>query len=627
MELGVPDFFQRKFAKVYILYEHALGYALFRVKVKSLETSDAVAALQQLAADLLNDEEEFMKCFKLHAFVPFSSSASALQNCNGISEGVVPQELKTFIEENLPASDVLLCISDRKLAESLKAPEVGLPETIACSSESILHEVFRALRFYFPKYIKEFSHFDESKAQIGLGHSYSRAKVKFNIYRNDNMIIQSINLLDQLDKDVNNFCMRVKEWFSYHFPELSKIVPDNPTFVKVIGLIRTRAGATEENLEALEALTNSQVASDIIESAKSSVGFDITDDDAENLATFTEKINALIERRRLTQEYLAKKLAGVAPNLSTMIGDRVSARLIAHAGSLTNLAKFPASTIQILGAEKALFRALRTRGATPKYGLIYHSQFITRAARENKGKISRFLAAKCAIASRIDCFSEVLCDIYGKHLKQQIEDRLNYFETGTTPPTNAEAMARAIAEVNKYIQRMKKKAIKTLNKRDSDSQEEKEAAVTTLETPILDSKKKRKKKRNLINGNITTTTVVDGVSNDQNEIVNHDEGELDQQQQQQQQQTTEMNQYQLLNDNKGEKSTTMKKKKKRHHSESIDLVENSMLTNGDHICVETIETSILSKRKRSASESSILLEDIKSDSLKKKKRKKTSYMM
>ncbi|CAH8627098.1 unnamed protein product [Schistosoma curassoni] len=610
--------------KVYILYEHALGYALFRVKVKSLETSDAVAALQQLAADLLNDEEEFMKCFKLHAFVPFSSSASALQNCNGISEGVVPQELKTFIEENLPASDVLLCISDRKLAESLKAPEVGLPETIACSSESILHEVFRALRFYFPKYIKEFSHFDESKAQIGLGHSYSRAKVKFNIYRNDNMIIQSINLLDQLDKDVNNFCMRVKEWFSYHFPELSKIVPDNPTFVKVIGLIRTRAGATEENLEALEALTNSQVASDIIESAKSSVGFDITDDDAENLATFTEKINALIERRRLTQEYLAKKLAGVAPNLSTMIGDRVSARLIAHAGSLTNLAKFPASTIQILGAEKALFRALRTRGATPKYGLIYHSQFITRAARENKGKISRFLAAKCAIASRIDCFSEVLCDIYGKHLKQQIEDRLNYFETGTTPPTNAEAMARAIAEVNKYIQRMKKKAIKTLNKRDSDSQEEEEeAAVTTLETPILDSKKKRKKKRNLINGNITTTTtVVDGVSNDPNEIVNHDEGELDQQQQQQQQQTTEMNQHQLLNDDKEEKSTTMKKKKKRHHSESIDLVENSMLTNGDHICVETIETSILSKRKRSASESSMVLEDIKSDSLKKKKRKK-----
>lgn len=179
-------------------------------------------------------------------------------------------------------------------------------------------------------------------------------------------------------------------------------------------------------------------------------GFDITDDDADNLATFTEKIMALIERRRLTQDYLSKKLVGVAPNLSTMIGDRVSARLIAHAGSLMNLAKFPASTIQILGAEKALFRALKTRGSTPKYGLIYHSPFITRASRENKGRISRFLAAKCAIASRIDCFSEVLCDIFGRHLRQQIEDRLNYFETGAAPPTNAEAMARAITEVSRH---------------------------------------------------------------------------------------------------------------------------------------------------------------------------------
>ncbi|CAH8607572.1 unnamed protein product [Heterobilharzia americana] len=288
--------------KVYILYEHALGYALFRVKIKSAESSGSVSAIQQLAGELLNDEEHFMNAFKLHVFVPFSSSASALQNCNGISEGIVPQELKAFIEENLPASsNVLLCVAERKLAEAIKAPEIGLSENIACSSESILHEVYRALRFYFPKYIKEFSHFDESKAQIGLGHSYSRAKVKFNIYRNDNMIIQSINLLDQLDKDVNNFCMRVKEWFSYHFPELSKIVPDNATFVKVVRLVRTRDGATEENLEALEALTDSQVASDIIESAKSSVGFDITDDDAENLATFTEKILALIERRKLTK--------------------------------------------------------------------------------------------------------------------------------------------------------------------------------------------------------------------------------------------------------------------------------------------------------------------------------------
>lgn len=95
-----------------------------------------------------------------------------------------------------------------------------------------------------------------------------------------------------------------------------------------------------------------------------------------------------------------------APNLQALIGDTVGARLISHAGSLTSLSKYPASTVQILGAEKALFRALKTKGNTPKYGLIFHSTFIGRAAAKNKGRISRYLANKCSIASRIDAFSE-----------------------------------------------------------------------------------------------------------------------------------------------------------------------------------------------------------------------------
>ena len=95
-------------------------------------------------------------------------------------------------------------------------------------------------------------------------------------------------------------------------------------------------------------------------------------------------------------------MKAVAPNLSTLIGEQVGAKLIAHSGSLMNLAKYPASTIQILGAEKALFRALKTRGPTPKYGLLYNSSFIGRAGAKNKGRVSRYLANKCAIAARID---------------------------------------------------------------------------------------------------------------------------------------------------------------------------------------------------------------------------------
>merc|ERR1712023_384598 len=123
-------------------------------------------------------------------------------------------------------------------------------------------------------------------------------------------------------------------------------------------------------------------------------------------------------------EYLKNKMNVVAPNLCALIGEHVGARLISHAGSLTNLAKYPASTVQILGAEKALFRALKTKGNTPKYGLLYHSSFIGRAQPKNKGRISRYLANKCSIASRVDCFSEDLTDKYGLKLRDQVEERL-----------------------------------------------------------------------------------------------------------------------------------------------------------------------------------------------------------
>jgi len=140
-------------------------------------------------------------------------------------------------------------------------------------------------------------------------------------------------------------------------------------------------------------------------------------------------------------------MTDIAPNLSELIGEHVGARLISHAGSLTNLAKYPASTVQILGAEKALFRALKTRGNTPKYGLIFHSSFIGRAATKNKGRISRYLANKCSIASRIDAFSEIPTSKFGEQLNQQVEERLRFYEGGELPRKNAEVMKGVIDEL------------------------------------------------------------------------------------------------------------------------------------------------------------------------------------
>merc|ERR1739840_92557 len=165
----------------------------------------------------------------------------------------------------------------------------------------------------------------------------------------------------------------------------------------------------------------------------------------------------LAEYRKKLAVCLRSKMANVAPNLSALIGEVVGARLISHAGSLTNLAKYPASTVQILGAEKALFSALKTKGNTPKYGLIFHSTFIGRAGSTNKGRISRYLANKCSIASRIDCFTETPTSVFGEKLKDQVEERLKFYETGDLPRKNVDVMNEAVEEAADELKKKKKK--------------------------------------------------------------------------------------------------------------------------------------------------------------------------
>merc|ERR1719424_897708 len=124
------------------------------------------------------------------------------------------------------------------------------------------------------------------------------------------------------------------------------------------------------------------------------MGTDCSPIDMLNIVSFASRVVDLTAYRQKLHAYLTEKMNTCAPNLSALIGEQVGARLINHAGSLTNLAKFPSSTVQILGAEKALFRALKTKSNTPKYGLIFHSTFIGRAAQKNKGRISRYWQTK-----------------------------------------------------------------------------------------------------------------------------------------------------------------------------------------------------------------------------------------
>jgi len=190
----------------------------------------------------------------------------------------------------------------------------------------------------------------------------------------------------------------------------------------------------------IEIVGDEDMAKAVQAAAKTSMGMECSAVDMVNIVNFTQRMVKLAEFRKNLSHYLTEKMAVVAPNLSALIGDTVAARLISKAGSLTNLAKAPASTVQILGAEKALFRALKTKGNTPKYGLIYHSTFIGRADAKNKGRISRYLANKCSIATRIDSFSDEPTRLYGEKLRDQVEERLKFYETGAAPRRNIDVM-------------------------------------------------------------------------------------------------------------------------------------------------------------------------------------------
>ena len=244
------------------------------------------------------------------------------------------------------------------------------------------------------------------------------------------MVIQAVGLLDDLDKELNNYAMRLREWYGWHFPEVGKILPDNLTYAKVILKMGMRTNA--KNIEFGTDLLSPEDEAHIKEAAEISMGSEISQEDELNIKELCTQIIFLTEYRQTLTEYLRTRMMTIAPNLTTMVGELVAARLISHAGSLISLAKMPGSTIQIFGAEKALFRALKTKSQTPKYGLIYHASIVGQANPKIKGKISRSLASKCALCIRVDALGENTEGEIGKKSKKILEGRIASLESGNS---------------------------------------------------------------------------------------------------------------------------------------------------------------------------------------------------
>ena len=231
----------------------------------------------------------------------------------------------------------------------------------------------------------------------------AKLKVKKTIENRDLLAAQSIQTVDDLDKSLNVLISRIREWYGLHFPELDRLIDKHETFVRLIVNLGNRKNFTEKNLEE-EGLPKNKMKT-LSEVAGLSMGADISDDDLTKIQTLSNKILELYELRKSLESYVDLIMDEIAPNTKAIGGPLLGARLIALAGGLVNLAKLPASTIQVLGAEKALFRSLKTKARPPKHGIIFQHPSIHDSKRWQRGKIARALAGKLSIAARIDAFS------------------------------------------------------------------------------------------------------------------------------------------------------------------------------------------------------------------------------
>jgi nucleolar protein 58 len=334
---------------------------------------------------------------KLKAFSKFENMTEALEAAASLVDSKLTKGLRKFLKKHAEGETV--AVVDAKLGNAIKE-KLGIP----CVYSAGVLEISRGLRYQLEGLIGSLSAADLRPMSLGLSHSLSRYKLKFSPDKVDTMIVQAIGLLDDLDKELNTYAMRVREWYGWHFPEMTKIVGDNIQYARAVKLMRTRElAATLDFSDFLEEETESALK----EAAVVSMGTEVSPDDVASVEALCDQVIALSEYRAQLYDYLRSRMAAVAPNLTVLVGELVGARLIAHVGSLINLAKAPASTIQILGAEKALFRALKTKHETPKYGLIYHASLIGQAPAKHKGKISRVLAAKCALGVRVDALGDV----------------------------------------------------------------------------------------------------------------------------------------------------------------------------------------------------------------------------
>jgi nucleolar protein 56 len=249
--------------------------------------------------------------------------------------------------------------------------------------------------------------------------SLLKMKVRIASEKRDRLVAQAVTAMDEIDKNINISVSRVREWYGLHFPELDTLVPDHRQYMQLVVGFGNKSNMDEKGVNRIVQSDNKAKA--IVETAKKSMGAEIGGVDLALVKSLAESELAFYTYRDSLEKYIDETMKDVAPNLRELIGAGLGGRLIALTGSLEGLAKKPASTVQVMGAEKALFRSLKTGARPPKHGIIFQHQDIHSAPRWQRGKIARALAGKISIAARVDSFGG---EFVAASLKESLERRL-----------------------------------------------------------------------------------------------------------------------------------------------------------------------------------------------------------
>ena len=268
-------------------------------------------------------------------------------------------------------------------------------------------------------------------------------KIKKESASEDKHLIQAVNSIDEIDETISKLIERIREWYALYFPEMD-VIKNNETYIKLISQNKTKEEIINAKPDAFP--------SNIID-----IDEDINIEDLEIMNNYANSIHELQKSRKNIEEYIDYKMESIAPNLRLLVGPTLGAKLISHAGGIKRLAMYPSSTVQIMGAEKALFRHLKSGDRPPKYGLIYQHPQVRGAKWWNRGKIARMLAGKISLAVRRDVFTKTLDKNVAEEFKEKVEEieKNNPFPTKTTKKRKEE----------KSKSKNKKKKRKKKNKR------------------------------------------------------------------------------------------------------------------------------------------------------------------